>query len=622
MLRLQFIASYNAPFSPSATDGDAFVVLSASILEQRNGRKIEPLFRTTIKNPGVVGWMPSALRYAILWEQRHEDSAPVLLARGRLVPLPTGMAGSTIELTFRCLPPSSDDVISAAADALRIGENFDYDPDASLADRLDAEYYDPLFFGANATDDPESALTARPEIWSWDRTTLSIGRTHLVESDVVHDIGFNGVGEPPSLSATNPPKPISKIRISAAWTQTAKGRQTVAENDSVTTFTWEDFQSSFPQPGASIGSGTGWSLAEAEIVSVSDSTPVWATISGSKFGSASGGEIELLPKYIEFRLAAAYDYQQQREEILEISMPSGLQELPDEDDQAEIIEQPNLLSLNVDPSTPEWQYEDPDTLERMHYDVGDEVLANGKAWTCVTAHDATEDFTIQETDDGPVLWQKRDKRAPMKNQASPKFFDLPRGVRAVRHAILRLYRSVLERSQCAEASFEVPWILGRSITCAHSCRIAHRRLPGGEATGKVTSVELVIENGGRRSAKVTIACIPGNGSSAPTPGPGQMQTGEIVYSTSYRGVTEPVNAAALPSQEPRIYEMENIWSQQLSSAIGSGDPVAVIGSMPTRLKMAFTPLREEDTLRRRMSVTCLPPTLPKQLNLRPDLGGA
>ncbi|MBB3521006.1 hypothetical protein [Rhizobium sp. BK456] len=620
MLRLQFIESYSAPFAPSGADGDAFVVLSGSILEQRNGRKVEPIFRVTIQNPGIVGWMPAALRYAILWEQRTEDVAPVLLARGRLVPLPTGMAGATIELTFRCLPPSSDDVVKSAANLLRISEAFDYDPDAELVDRLDAEYYDPLFFGAAADDDYEGVLVARPEIWRWDRQTLEVSRTHIVDSDVIHDIGFNGVGDPPALSVTNPPKPISRIRLSAAWTQTAKGRQTVSENSSVTTFTWEDFQNTFPQPGTSIGSNTGWTVGESEIVDVSDSTPVSLTISGSKFGSASGGTVKLLPKYIEFRIAAAFDYQQQREEMLEILMPSGLQELPEEDDQTETMEQPTLQALNVDPSTPEWQYEDPDTLERMHYDVGYEVLANGSAWSCVTEHDATEDFTVREIDDGPVLWERREKRAPMKDSKSARYFDLPRGVRSVRHAVLRLYRSVLERSQCAETTFEVPWMVGRSITTADSCRIAHRRLPGGEVTGKVTSVELVMEQGGRRSAKISIVSVPGTGTIVPAPGEGQFQTGDVVYSTSYRGVTEPVNAAALAAQSPRIFEFENIWSEQASAANGSSDPVAVIGANPTRLRIAFNPLREEDTLRRRMTVTCLPPSLPKQLNLRPDIG--
>ncbi|OHV83645.1 hypothetical protein [Rhizobium sp. LCM 4573] len=620
MLGLQFIAAHDTPFEPETAADDVYFVLAGTIVEQRVGRKIEPYFKVTIANPGVGGWMPTALRYAILWEQRAEDEEPIVLARGRLVPLPTGMAGKTIELAFRCLPPSSDDILTAAADALRIGEDFDYDPDAPIADRVDAEYYDPLCFGAGAKDDPESVLVARPEVWRWDRATLALGRTHLVDSDIVHDVGYQGIGEPPSLSVTHPPKPISKLRIVASWTQVAKGKQSVSEPDSVSTYTWDDFLSSFPQPGTAIGAATGWTLAEAEVESVLDDTPTWINISGSKFGSASGGQVRLQPKTINFRLRAAYDYSQQREEILDIVMPSGLQELPDEDDQSELIETVTLGPLNIDSSTSEWLYEDPDTLEVMHYVVGDEVLAAGRAWICATEHDATETFMVRDYDGGPTLWVQREKRAPMRDSRNSRFLDINRGIRTVRHGVLRLYRAVLERSQCAETTFEVPWLIGRGITTEHSCRIAHRRLPGGELTGKVVGIELLIEEGGRRAARITLASIPGTGSVVPTPGPDQQQTGDIVYSTSYRGVREPVDAFSLQAQSPRIYEFENAWSSQHAAAVASSDPVGTIGTMPTRLRIAFTPLREEDLLTRRMSVSCLAPALPKQLNLRP-MGG-
>lgn len=81
-----------------------------------------------------------------------------------------------------------------------------------------------------------------------------------------------------------------------------------------------------------------------------------------------------------------------------------------------------------------------------------------------------------------------------------------------------------------------------------------------------------------------------------------------------------MNAFNLATQPPRIYAFENPWSAQHAAALGSSDPVGTIGTMPTRLRIAFTPLREEDLLTRRMSVSCVAPALPKQLNLRPDLG--
>lgn len=617
MFGLQYIPAFDTPFDPQTATDEAYFAISGSVYEQRVGRKIEPYFKVTVENPGVAGFMPSTNRYAILWEQRETDAEPVVVARGRLVPLPTGMSGKTIDLTFRCLPPSADDIITAAADALRVGEAVDYDPEDPDEG---AELYDPLFYSADSSDDPESALSARPELWRWDRATLSLGRTHLVESDVLHTLDFEGLEEPPVLTVTNPPKPMTRIRVIAGWTQVAKGRQTISEPDSVQSYTADDFLASFPRPGASIGSATGWTLAEAEVEAVNDDTPTTLNISGTKFGNASGGQIRLQPKTIVFRLTAAYDYSQQREELLDIVLPSGLQEIPEEDDQVETVEIVTLAALNIDGSTSEWLYEDPETLEVMHYDVGDEVLAAGKAWTCVTEHDATEDFRVRDYDDGPVLWERREKRAPMRDPRSSKFFDTPRGIRAVRHAIRRLYRAVLERSQCATTEFDVPWDIARGITCEHSCRILHRRLPGGELVGKVTAIELIIAADGSRRAHVTLASVPGTESSTPTPGPDQQQAGDIVYSTSYRAPSVPVNAFDLATMPPRIYEFENTWAQQHAAALASSDPVGTIGTLPTRLRIAFTPLREEDLLTRRMSVSCVAPGLPKQLNLRPDMG--
>lgn len=618
MFGLQYIPSFDTTFDPQAAADDAYFAISGSVYEQRVGRKIEPYFKVTIENPGVAGFMSSANRYAILWEQRQTDPEPVVVARGRLVPLPTGMSGKTIDLTFRCLPPSCDDILTSAADLLRVGEAVEYDPNDPDED---AELYDPLFYSADSSDDPESALAARPEIWRWDRATLALSRTHLVESDFLHTLDFEGLEEPPVLTVTNPPKPSTRIRVIAGWTQAAKGRQTISEPDSVQTYTADDFLSTFPQPGTAIGSSTGWTLAEAEVESVNDDTPTEMVISGTKFGSASGGKVKLQPKTVVFRLTAAYDYSQQREELLDIVLPSGLQEIPEEDDQVETVEVVTLAALNIDGSTAEWEYEDPDTLEQRHYVVGDEVLASGKAWTCVTEHDATESFLVRGYDDGPVLWERREKRAPMRDPRSSKFFDTPRGIRAVRHAIRRLYRAVLERSQCATTEFDVPWDIARGITCEHSCRILHRRLPGGELVGKVTAIELIIAADGSRRAHITLASVPGTGSVVPTPGPDQQRAGDVVYSTSYRAPSVPVNAFDLATLPPRIYSFENAWSAQHAAALGSPDPVGTIGTMPTRLRIAFTPLREEDLLTRRMSVSCLAPSLAKQINLRPEMGG-
>jgi hypothetical protein len=54
---------------------------------------------------------------------------------------------------------------------------------------------------------------------------------------------------------------------------------------------------------------------------------------------------------------------------------------------------------------------------------------------------------------------------------SPRFFDSPRGKRAIRHGLRRLHRIVQRRARAAEVSFEVEWKVGRTITCADECLV-------------------------------------------------------------------------------------------------------------------------------------------------------
>ncbi|WP_428427326.1 hypothetical protein [Pararhizobium sp.] len=617
MLGLAQLDTWDVPFNPAIHGTDtAFDVFSATITETRVGDTITSFFKATVKNPGSSGIVTSAKRYYVLWEQRQEDDLPVELARGRIVPLPTGMADRRIDISFQCLPPKSTIVKKAAAIALRVRE-VAYDPDAPAADREAAEAYDPLFYGAAAEEDPDTALGGRPELWRWDRKTLALRRTHIVESDITYSIGADGLGQPPMLSINDPPRPWTQQRIVANWTQRARGQQSVAEQGDVTTFTYDDFIAGFPKAGSGIGSDTGWTLAKAEITSVDDQPAYWVSILDPKFGTAAGGMLQVRPKRISYLMTAAYDYQQQREEIIDIRLASGLQDVPADDEEVEPVDTVTLGSLTLDTSTPEWQYENPETLVRRHYVVGQEVLANGRAWTCQVEHDAQIDFMPRDPVTQELIWLRREKRAPIGTTRNPRFVDLPRGVRAIRHAIRRLKRQVLLRAQCAEVTFELPWVLSRNITTEDSCWIAHRSLPGGEMTGKVSSIELSIQPGGKRRGRITMLSIPGKGLPAGIPEEGEQQTADVVYVTDYRGVNIPVDAFALQAQSPRIFEFENEWGDQLAAANASSDPIAAIGANPTRLSIAFKALREEDLLSRRGTVICEPLPLPMQINLSP-----
>jgi hypothetical protein len=282
------------------------------------------------------------------------------------------------------------------------------------------------------------------------------------------------------------------------------------------------------------------------------------------------------------------------------------------DDKEETVETIHLGALNLDLVTPEWEFEDPDTLERIHYNVGDVRQANSRVWECVLAHDATEDFraVTYEGLTATRLWDRVPKKSAMPDPRAASFITSDRGTRAVRHGLRRLARTVLERAHCLQVDFECEWLTARAMRVGHMARAEHRKLPGGEATGWVSSVRLVAE-GSRRKGAVSMLVSVGAGSAAPVPGAGQEQTGDVVYSVSAPAARVPVNAYALATKAPRVYEINNNASEQRAAAMFDDDPVQAIQEKPTHIRLAVDALREEDLIRRRIKVTCEPLPVPR-----------
>lgn len=75
------------------------------------------------------------------------------------------------------------------------------------------------------------------------------------------------------------------------------------------------------------------------------------------------------------------------------------------------------------------------------------------------------------------------------------------------------------------------------------------------------------------------------------------------------------------SAVPTVWSAEPTKPRRQSLPLKRLHPAKALPTSPSALRIAYTPLREEDLLTRRMSVSCLPPALPQQINLRPDLGG-
>lgn len=624
---ISWLTNHDDFYDPVTHAAQSHVVVGGTLVERVESGIIVPYFTVTARNPGIQGIIQQQERYAILTEQRPGDAEPIILARGRINAMPSELADDRVQIEFVCVPPDEDDVLKAAADALRVGE-IDYDPDASLTDRDAAETYDPLFYDRSASDDPANALLGTLDYWRWDPVTLQIGRVSMIEGETEHVI-TSGRFESESLRYLNPPRRRSRMRIIAGWTQMASGKQTSPIGvglQSVTTYSYQSIIDGFPKNGDPIGNANGWTMAEAYIIDVQDHPLAQTYDIPSDEPGVLASKIRMRPKRVEFRLWPAFDYQQAREEILDLTMLSGTQDVLG-DDRTEVIETINLAPLDIDASTPDWMYEDPETLDPMQYQVGDYVIANGKRWRCDVAHTAAPNFfylgfASPEDTERVRLWTRVSSNAAIDSE-SAKFFDTDRGKRAVRHGLRRLRRAVVERSLAAELSFEIDWSVGRSITCADSCRVEHPRLPGGEVVGKVSSVEKrIAENSGMRSVVVTIMLPVGAGDALSSPDPEQQTADGVVYDFTAPAPNEPVNIFQLRNQEPFYYIDNDFVAQELVGRVAENagqDPVAAIGGAPTRITLVCDPIREEDLLVRRMSAVTEPLSIPRGIDLKPVL---
>ena len=594
----------------AALPGAAYVT-EGWVEESRHGDVSVCRMGVRIPNPGGLSLLGASDRYATLMEG-SDWLGWTTVARGRLVAVPSDVGGSEIEVIFEGVPSNEQELLRADADARRIGE-IDYESSSGLTKQR-AEEYDPLYF-ARDDDDPLSVLVATLDYYRWDRVSNTLSRMPMNSGSnrTLHeDDGFGDV----SITMTDPPRSVSRLRVTATWTQEAKGVQTFPIEGSVKTYSFEDLKSALPQQGSEVGSGTGWHFAEVGCQETPDEIPDEYFVPVEQYAggdeNVTSAKVLLQARTLDISLRLGYDYQQQREDVLTIEMHAGVQDVLG-DDREEPVDQLQLAALNLDTETPDWEYEDPDTLEQREYAVGDKVQANGKVYRALVEHDATERFLIgiMADDEYVQLWERTDKKSAMSDLRSAKYWDTPRGERSRNHAIRRLRRKVVERAYCVEVSFACSWEFARGTTTAHTVTVHHPL--HGTLTGRVNRVRLNVANDGSRMGEITMLCPVGTGGNG-NGGSEEIEGGGVTYDLTAPTPRSPVNGATLPSVAAQV-DVVNDYSNQKTEALFAEDPIAVIQSMPTQVTIAVPVIREEDLIVRRCKVVTAPIAIPQGVNL-------
>lgn len=161
-------------------------------------------------------------------------------------------------------------------------------------------------------------------------------------------------------------------------------------------------------------------------------------------------------------------------------------------------------------------------------------------------------FVDQPVDAGGAL--------PIGDTRRNSYFPTDRGQQSLQYLLLLARAKLAKRSRIVDIKFQCPWSKIVSPSLNISCRMAvlieDRRLPGGQALGKVTNYTLQSsgEGSGTQLAEVRIECAVGMGNTLPT-----ASAGTDSYATDYAtDYTQAVPGTAQIDVIPGVLQYDDI----------------------------------------------------------------
>jgi len=637
----------DVPFKPSEHARYDLPILSLEI-SQTEGEYATMTIVT--RNEGVGLLRTGTPKWCLLSESRTGDPADAeLLFRGRVSGIPTDLAGITYALEFTAQPDRAAEKMAAYAETLKV-----------------APWWDPLY---GESDDPADVLAARSALYDIDPRTHRIRLTDFLTGELTLDLGNKydhesfeiGPGEEPPLTSVS-------LKVAGEWEQQATGdvnlKDRVTPLGEIRTVTPDAMESLLPTAGSGIGDSSGWTCSESLIERVGDYGKTLATFhTGEKWywmiewqdeATGTGGILRdgycdrlgtLWTSTWEIKaFRASYDYRQPRREEVTITLGADLQPVLGEESRSETLPDLTLEGLTEDRVTPLW-------TPKKAYKRGDRVQHNGRFWECILQHTSDTFFSVTPTDGREVIiwgnnsigiveqWKSVTSEHLPLSKRGDHFFDTARGAKAIDHAILRARAFLRARMRYVMCKVTGRWRDLRDVTCRHSVRITHPRLPGKELTGKVVSYTKAWAEGSQ-SPTVTIELGVSVGTEKITRKPRRMYSDALApgYVQGKDGKTEHevegitwaisgetpkrpviVNRLSLPSYACIGADWDNLYNEQLQHAAEMSMPrvnvAAKMGRYQTKLKLRMRSLAAQDTLVCRYTVECEDLTGPRGINL-------
>jgi hypothetical protein len=461
-----------------------------------------------VRNP-QVGLIAPARKWWCWLSWDRGDGTVIPLFHGRLVGVPLNLTNEVATLEFVARPADYAEQKAALAAELQV-----------------APYWDPLWL-QNGIDNPDTVLEARSALWHIDRVSLEVSASDILEAEdgtiTVDESGHFydslslGYSEPALVSVT--------VSATVEWQQQGEGEVDLTdafvtafaaqgspfEWPVVGSYTGDGLLSSWPKPEAGLGGG--WSMATDAVAVAADWQPVGRY---QVRYSAKGGSLttSMLPadsqnKFQEKGTSSLSPFENPA--IGGITLFSGYEDWLVQFSLSPIFV--NFLARYV---------ADRHRSETVFFTLAADVQSllvdpNGSDSEVVTLSSAFLEQPIDEDGGLPIVDVRRNA-----------FFPTDRGQQALQYLMVMAAAKLRAKARAVEISFDAPWLPFAEVSCRQAILLTDRRLPGGQAAGKIKSYRLHADGDGNHTANITFGCAIGRGIALPAPA-----AGEHDYSDDY-----------------------------------------------------------------------------------------
>lgn len=412
-----------------------------------------------IKNPRIG--LLNVGRKLWAWLSYHNGSTIVPLFLGRLVSIPSSINKEVVTLDFIARPTDYGAQKEGLAYDMRV-----------------LPYWDPVFLSEDKQLDPDVVLEGRTQVWHIDRTSHILTTSDLIEGE--DGLLTFAEGEVPydSVDVTFDQPPVRTVRVEAkvGWSQEVSGNGLfMLRNWKVETLAGKGFISGFPKAGASLGGGWNVTTSRAASPHENKTDADWANWF---VRDAFGG-----PPFA-VQVVASYSASVSQNSVSSSS---------------------TLFAIIAD---------------TCYADLTLGYAASRKRTDTITFDlVADSQAIVTDPDDGEVLELKisgNDVGLPV-NGAIPigsvlrrSYFAQDRGHQSIQYLIQLARANIIVRSRAVKVAFKCGFDRAVGLSLRKNAQLSDRRLPGGQAVGKIVAYSFASE-GGEVSGTCTIACCIGYG---------------------------------------------------------------------------------------------------------------